>query len=113
MNIIAERSGLSRQTIISIEKGLKKYFIKKEDINTIYFTAFVHIKKQPFYKVIVIDQKGEKYRFINPMYNIKIDKSYQLNEFLQNTENFWGLNSNSVKVKYRNLFEKIEIEINQ
>lgn len=91
-----------------LKKGKKKIVLKKEDINKIYFTAIINTKNAPFYKIIIIDNNRNRYRFINIIQIKDISKAYQISEFMKNTENFWGIITNTNQIKYRNTLEKIE-----
>ena len=87
---------------VLIQKGFSKKKISNGDLKEITFTAVVYIRGNPFYKITMVDNKGEKYRFITTIKIFNIEKYYKTDEFLKNTENCWGLIDNKTQIICKN-----------
>ena len=87
---------------VLIQKGFSQTTINKGDLKEIIFTVIVYVRGNPFYKITMVDNKGEKYRFITTIKIFNIEKYYKTDEFLKNTENCWGLIDNKTQIICKN-----------
>ena len=78
------------QTLL-FKKGSKTVEIKKQDISTIYIQLIKNYKMgQVWFKILCISDDNQKYRFTHISSSMKLSNDI-IEDFLQETENFWGI----------------------